>query len=472
MGKILIVYNLFIVTSIISANSIVSPEQSVDTLFDQGYVVHDKKFIVYSEYGAIGDGITDDFEAIIKAHAAANEAGLPVRAEAGKTYFIGDVRGTAHIQTDTDWTGAFFIIDDSKVKVYRQNNQQQVFQVSSKLPSFQISAVNTIKKNQNKLDLLLPQDCFIDVTDNTTRRYIRYGPDQNSGSIQNDQFIVYKNGNVDKETPVVWNFETISSMTAYPIDTKTLTIKGGHFTTIANQIETQGDYFNRGIKIIRSHVVVDGIYHVVTGELDYGAPYYGFLEISRCTNILVQNSAFSGHSRAASGSRDGKGRMGTYDISVSKANNVTFKNCKQINSIHDTRFWGIIQSNFSKNLTFDHVTFSRFDAHQGVTNATIKNSELGHQGIELIGQGVFLMENTKVYSGIYGSNFIHLREDYGSTFEGEIIVRNCEFIPRNGLLSDVFLIKCQNHGFRLFSDSPFLKRGHPSMLNDRVLIAS
>lgn len=128
--------------------------------------------------------------------------------------------------------------------------------------------------------------------------------------------------------------------------------------------------------------------------------------------------------------------MGSYDISVGKSTHVTFSNCKQLNDIHDTKLWGIFGSNYSKNITFDTVEFSRFDAHMGVCNATIRNSVLGHQGINIIGSGVFLLENTKVC----GTNFINLRSDYGSTLEGEFIIRNCEYIPRNGAKSDAVLI--------------------------------
>jgi hypothetical protein len=127
---------------------------------------------------------------------------------------------------------------------------------------------------------------------------------------------------------------------------------------------------------------------------------------------------------------------------VNRGINVTFKNCKQINDIHDRTWWGTFGSNFSKNLTFDAVEFSRFDAHQGVRNATIKNSVLGHQGINLIGSGVFIVENTKVCS----SSFLNLRSDYGSTFEGEVIIRNCEFVPRNGVQSDAVVINGRNLG--------------------------
>ena len=295
----------------------------------------ERRYVSYSEYGAIGDGIADDFGAIINAHAAANEAGLPVKAEAGSTYYIGASTQTAQVRTDTDWRDAKFIIDDSKLAV--DNRNSHVFNISSKLPSSRITTVATFKKNQEKLDLSLPQDTFMIAIDDQTRRHIRYGANQNSGAPQTDVFVVDKNGNVDKTTPIIWDYDNVTSMTAYPIDPETLTVKGGHFTTIANQAESRYTYYARGLGVTRSNVVIDGVYHIITGELDHGAPYRGFIDISNCTNVTVQNSVFSGHKTYSTiGAAGVPVTMGTYDLNVNRANYVTFNNCKQTNDIHDT----------------------------------------------------------------------------------------------------------------------------------------
>ena len=198
---------------------------------------HLNKVVYYSEFGAAGNGVTDDFDAIIKAHAAANEAGLKVRADAGATYYIAVANKTAQIQTDTDWGDAKFIIDDSKLTV--ENRNSQIFNVSSKLPSTQITTVQTLVKNQGKVDLSLSGSSFVVATDRTTMRYIREGLNQNNGSPQTDVFVVDKNGNVDMKAPIIWDFNNISSMIAYPIDAEMLTISGGFFTTIANQAESR-----------------------------------------------------------------------------------------------------------------------------------------------------------------------------------------------------------------------------------------
>jgi hypothetical protein len=414
---------------------------------------HRNKVIYYSAYGAVGDGVTDDFDAIIKAHAAANEAGLKVCADAGATYYIGAADKTATIQTDTDWGNAGFIIDDSKVEVRNRNNH--IFNISSKLSSTQVTSVKTLVKNQRKLDLSLPYPSFIVVTDNTTMRYIREGLNQNNGSAQTDVFVVDKKGKVDMKAPIIWDYTNITSMTAYPVDAETLTVKGGHFTTIANQAESRYTYYARGIAIKRSNVTVDGLYHAITGELDHGAPYGGFITISNCTGVTVQNCRLSGHKTYTTiGAANAPVSMGSYDLSVNSSTNVTFKDCTQLNDIHDTKLWGILGSNYSKNITFDHVEFSRFDAHMGVANATIKNSVLGHQGINIIGCGVFLVENTKVC----GTNFINLRSDYGSTWEGEVIIRNCEYVPRNGAQSDAVLISGSYSGRHNFGYTCYMPK--------------
>jgi len=239
------------------------------------------------------------------------------------------------------------------------------------------------------------------------------------------------------DTPIIWDFDQITDITALPIDETTLTITGGHFTTIANNAESKYTYYSRGIAIRRSNVIVDRLEHRVTGERDHGAPYGGFINISECAYVTVSNTILTGHKTYQTiGSAGVTVSMGSYDISISRALNVSFVNCSQTNDINDSSYWGIMGSNYCKNLVYDNCTFSRFDAHMGVANATIRNSTLGHQGINAIGTGIFTVEN----STIYGRTLINLRSDYGSTWQGEFLIRNCVFVPADGRATSVSLI--------------------------------
>lgn len=387
----------------------------------------------YRDFGARGDGKTDDIDAIAAAHAFANQHRLSVKANEGATYYISGKNRTAVIQTDTDFGEAVFIIDDTDV----ENRNAHVFMVVSSLQPFQPEGIASLKRNQEKIDISLPGTCIVTVTNSNVRRYIRFGPNQNDGTAQTDILIVDKEGHVDMDAPIIWDFDQITDITALPIDETTLTITGGRFTTIANKAESKYTYYSRGIAIRRSNVLVDGLEHRIMGEGDHGAPYGGFINISNCAYVTVQNTILTGHKTYKTiGSAGVEVSMGTYDLSVNRALNVSFVNCSQTNDINDSRYWGILGSNYCKNLVYDHCTFSRFDAHMGVANATIRNSKLGHQGINAIGSGTFLVEN----STIYGRSLINLRSDYGSTWQGEFIIRDCVFVPAVGKPASAALV--------------------------------
>jgi len=390
-------------------------------------------FVSYSNFGAKGDGQNDDIDAIAATHAFANEHGLSVKADKGATYFISGKNRTAVIKTDTDFGTAVFMIDDTDV----ENRNAHVFLVSSGLQPFKPEGISSLKRNQKKIDISLPGTCIVTVTNSNVKRYIRFGPNQNNGSSQTDIFIVDKNGNVDRNAPIIWDFDQITDITALPIDETTLTIKGGRFTTTANRAESKYNYYSRGIAIRRSNVVVDGLEHRVTGEGDHGAPYGGFINVGDCAYVTVQNTVLTGRKMYQTiGAAGVTVSMGSYDLSVNRALNVSFVNCSQTNDIDDSRYWGILGSNYCKNLIYDSCIFSRFDAHMGVANATIRNSTLGHMGINAIGSGTFTVEN----STIRGRTLINLRSDYGSTWQGEFIIRNCVFVPAGGKPTSASLI--------------------------------
>jgi hypothetical protein len=243
------------------------------------------------------------------------------------------------------------------------------------------------------------------------------------------------------------------------MDETLLTISGGIFTTIANQAESRYNYHSRGIAIRRSNVLLEGLEHHIYGEGEHGAPYGGFLNFRDCSNVTVRNSILTGHKTYRTiGSAGVPVSMGSYDISLSRAINVSFEHCSQTNDINDRTYWGIMGSNFCKNLILDHVTFSRFDAHMGVANATVRHSTLGHMGINAIGTGTFLVEN----STLNGRTLINLRSDYGSTWEGEFIIRDCVFIPAGGRSTTASLIGGSNSGQHDF--------GYTAYMPERIVI--
>ena len=408
------------------------------------------KFLTYEQFGAKGDGVTDDFPAIIATHAAANEKGLPVKATDGKTYYIGNTVGTAVVRTDVDFGTARFIIDDSHVAV--EDREDYIFRVESSLEPFTIDGIRSLKRDQTNIGRALPCRCLVEVVNDNHKVYIRLGANQNSGVSQKEFFIADKNGDIDPSTALVWDYEEITRMTARPVDGKPLTIKGGVFTTIANQAPSKYTYYGRGITVERSNVRIEGLSHYIEGELDHGAPYDGFISLDKAADIVVSGCLFTAHKTYKTIGSAGKSvSMGTYDISAHGCANVKWENCRQTTDIDDTHFWGIFVSNFCKSLTLDHCVFSRFDAHQGVRNVTLTNCELGHTGVNTVGFGRLLLDNCTIHR----KSLIVLRADYGSSWEGEIIVRNCKLIVPKGARS-VSLLSGSNTGKHDFGYTCYL----------------
>ena len=395
---------------------------------------HDPNYVYYSDFGAAGNGKTNDIQAIIDAHAYANAHGMPVRADKDATYYISDIPQSAIIQTDTDWTGAAFIIDDSGIGI--DQREDNIFVVRSSEPSYSLISSGIpaegfisfapVMRHQNHIDIELPHNAVMQIIDTNVKRYIRSGENQNNGSPQMDYILVDKSGNVSNLSPIIWDYQNITDIQVYPVDNRILTIKGGKFTTIANQAESAYNYYERGISVARSNVVIDSIYHDIEGEQSHGAPYNGFLTMHNAANITVKNSTFTAHKTYGdSGSGNSLNMMGSYDFQPTGIINLTFENCTQTNDIMDISRWGIMGSNYCKTITLKDCAFNRFDAHQGVVDVSILNTTLGYKGLEIIGEGLLTIKD----STFHGYSFISLRNDYGSTWRGDVIIESSEWIP-------------------------------------------
>ena len=101
------------------------------------------KTVCYEDFGAVGDGKTDDFDAIKRAHEYANENGLDVVTDGSKTYYIGDTtidvaekkaKAPIEIKTNVDWNTSKFIIDDSNITVNMPARWTLIFKVVREHP--------------------------------------------------------------------------------------------------------------------------------------------------------------------------------------------------------------------------------------------------------------------------------------------------------------------------------------------------
>jgi hypothetical protein len=408
------------------------------------------KIVTYEEFGAKGDGVTDDLPAIQKAHEHANQNGLPVRSKPGATYHLGTRGLTAVIATDTDWNTSKFIIDDSKGV---ENSSRSIFEVRSLLKPIPLE-IKKLKKDQTRLDIRPPVDCLVYIENANRKLFIRKGGNQNSGTAQKEVFVLKRDGTIIGA--IDWDYDVITKIEANPIDEKILTIKGGIFTNIANQgnpKETTG-YWKRNISIRRSKTLIEGVTNQVTGEKEMGLPYAGFLNASTAAHIMFRNCVVDGRKvYQKAGKTGGMVPMGTYGYHANLIVDFRMVNCRMGNDIRDTSRWGVVASNFMKNFIVEDCVLSRVDVHMGVSGQyIIRRSTLGHAGLNAIGRGQLIVEDSNIQS----NRLVNFRDDYGSTWDGDILIKNTSWTPRGG--RDLTMFTMKNDGKHDFGYSCSMPR--------------
>lgn len=412
-------------------------------------------FVTYEAFGAVGDGVTDDLPAICAAHAHANEQGLPVRSKHDATYHLGRQALTAVITTDTDWNTSRFTIDDTDVDDHRAT----LFEVRSLLEPAEEVRIDRLHRDQKQVDARPRHDCHVFVENDSRMLYIRRGLNQNAGVPQHDCFILRRDGSIEGD--IDWDYDAITRMEVRPIDETPLTIRGGIFTTFANRMaqEVGYNYWARNIEITRSNTTIDGLTHYVVGETAVGHPYRGFLSAEMCANFTLRNCFATGHKIYSTiGAAKLPVNMGSYDIHANNVVNFQMYDCR-MNHICDRTRWGVIASNFCKNILLENCTLSRMDTHMGVSGSyTIRGCTLGHMGLNAIGRGALTVED----STLYGNGLVSFRSDYGSTWEGDLVIRNCRWIPACGEVNWPHLIHARNDGMHDF--------GYPCSLPRTVTI--
>ncbi len=410
--------------------------------------------VYYSSFGAKGDGFVDDYEAIYNAHVYANQCGQTVYADAGKTYYIHLFHnGQIPVKTNVCLGDANFIIDDTGSAVYAQRGWS-LFKLEKDNPivtyyenEIQLMFGNvSLKAGDTTVPWLadvLVADSMVRFTNSHHKDYVRNGGNLDSGYSRTDAVIVDVNGNIDPSTPLVFDFDTITEIRVIRTDDTPIVFDGGYFTTICNravaetQFKNKYDAYARGIYVLRANSIVKNVTHRMQdepalnteygryGEQNEGYPYHAFLVYDQTYNSKAMDMDLTGHTTyyESKSTSDTPVAMGSYDFVLGYGIGIEFNGVNQYGvEITDEKYWGIMAANGVKNIKFVDCYISRFDAHRGFWNGTLENVTLGHS-FNVIGGGELRAINVTKLTGYY---FIHLRGDYGASFEGDMYLKDCE----------------------------------------------
>ena len=425
--------------------------------------------VCYDDFGAFGDGRTDDYAAIKATHEFANQCGQTVVANPSKIYYVADIPENVWIKTNVDHKGAKFIINDVGDSAYENRSNFLFYFGTDEGEWLDRKTIQerygdgkdvTLKYGDTSIPWLagkLDTRCFIKVYNTTHKDFIRWGANVNSGSSRHETLVINPDGTLHEDTEVIWDYDLVDSMYITSADVEPLTFENGIYKSICCRTVAATNFinvykgYNRGIGVYRCNVTVKNIDHEMQDEplLDYESkkygnsasygdrnesyPYGGFVIVGNCFNTLVTDSYFDGHTTYYEDKTTSATpvAMGSYDFTFSDSTHITFKNIEQHNEtgLDDQKYWGIMGSNFVKNLVYDKCNVSRFDAHAGFWNGKIINSTIGAY-INVIGGGDLYIENV-IRVGGGSSGFIDMRQDYGSTFNGDITIKDCTYLALN-----------------------------------------
>ena len=387
--------------------------------------------VSYEMFGAKGDGVTDDYQAIKDTHDYANLHNLKVVGLPEKVYYVKNITAPVEIKTDVDWQNCKIVIDDSDAGL----NNVNLFTIPG---NDEINVINQVSvsldKNSTTTGITNHGMCIGYIKNINKKDFIRGGANPDSGTDRTEYFVVDNEGNL--LTPLYFDFNVITNAVVKPIENTNLTIKNGRFETVCNSIDST-NYISRGIFISRSNTFVENIVHTISGEDDaeHSSPYVGFIYTNFAYNVHINNCVLSSHKAFTT--------TGSYDINNNGCIKLTINNLRQTNSITSGSLWSLHGSNYCKDVTFNDCVIMNVDAHKGVYNLSVNNCVLGKQ-IGCVGFGDLIIKNTEVLNYY----FVHLREDFGAFWDGNLIIENCQLTSNVSAIKDiVYATNNQDHDF-------------------------
>ena len=412
-------------------------------------------YITYESFDTSSEEGFDNYQAIYDAHIYANYYGYNIKATLD-TYHIYKLEQTnfIHVQTNTDWNNATFIIHDEGINNIETRNNP-IFKIEAKQSGITITDRDILDKIQvTKTTTNIPElsgygNAICIIYNENKMQYIRYGVNQDAGRSQRDFFKIDNDGNVLNE--IQWDFDYISEILILPIPEETIIVENGNFITILpeQKFEQDSGYFLRNIYCNRSNTIIQNINHKVNNKDYIGGPYKGFINLYEVSDVIVKDSTLFSHKYE---------NKSNYDLFIEYAVDIKIENVTS-NDIEDPNRWGIVGTDYTKDIVYENCTLNRIDAHTGVHNLTIDNCTIGIKGITVIGSGDLNIINSTIKSNNY---LIELRQDYGSTWNGNIYITNCIYEPKNSQQLIYFYVSyddentLHNFGYDLYLPNIFI----------------
>ena len=359
-------------------------------------------FVSVRQFGAVGDGETDDTDAIRATLEVANTTGAVVEFEAGKTYLLKTAESIP-VKTSINFNGC-------TIKLHPDCNTDFLFDVEgiNETPvdlahaAFTRDRVNVSTLWGKSFTMYSPIHMGYCGNDTTLN------PDYYNQTMIVDDYGEFVGGGIDAEiVEGTYAIRCIQSLYVTP-----LSIENVHFDLTG---------VNPGQKVIictRNNVTFDSI--SFSGKFTGTGYKNELIQCSNCVNIEFARIRCT-HPLLAT--------MSGYVFGLYDLNSVYIHDCTVGGG---NSSWGAIGGSSYSNLIVERTIINRVDCHRLYHgNNAIRDCHITELAISG-GYGTFLIENTTLSRP--DKYAFELRSDYNYFFDGEIVFRNCVFTAPKGAL--------------------------------------
>lgn len=385
-----------------------------------------KYWVTLKEFGAIGDGVTNDAPAIAKALNYAYSNNLDVRQSDGTFLLDGDTYLDIK-SLNVDLTGC--VLKPSATWKGQITISQPEIPVTYGVGSAPVNGVNASTGNSrgigsNYLDGLASNTdldgCFIQLSTSQPMFIFR-----DTAYTRVDFNRVYNRGNL--ENPLKYALgNNATSIKALKIRKDAQTIKG---LTIDESLTRNYRiiYINQASRV--RLINTSFINRPLTQNFSDSR-----LEIYESYDVIVDGL----FAPSVADSFTGTGDIYSYTIGLGNSMNVTIKNATA-----NGEGWGATGSNNCANVRFERCDLSRIDFHMPFQNyLKINDCNIGRSGVLVTGIGdLYVTNSTFNSSPDMPGNIIATRSDAGGYFDGDLYMENIKLtglrngVPGNGIIN-------------------------------------
>jgi len=360
-----------------------------------------RESVSVKDFGAVGDGVTDDTAAVLAAHTYANSADLPITYQ-GCTAIALQADAQIPMKTSTDFANCELVILGGVNSPPSFSTFNVLYLVSDDACPL-VTVTGAVDAADLVAGSVTPTKGLFDGHGFALLTCGFQIPNRAETGTQNYQQAFKVNRNGVSSQPLSADISAFAS--AITISYRKTSEKR---LVIKNVSLMEGAWNNQRIfDIDRCNVEVDNFTFLFTGGTYNNIS--AIIDINNSSDITIRNFISTGRPVTVS--------SGSYNLNINGGADIIVDNMNAITG------WGATGCNNLNGVKFINCVLNRVDAHSGGHNVFVENCDLHNIGVVYgWGGGVISVKNCRLYN----CTAISTRGDYGGQFFGDLIVSDCE----------------------------------------------